>query len=120
MLTARFDCPDGPLPVLMHASDATAERLLKHGPLGADLIRFPAGGRVPTHTHPGAHMLFVLSGDGWVDCGKESVRLNPGVCYLVPAEAAHGIRAETELTLISVANDHRDAGSQERLNVVAE
>jgi quercetin dioxygenase-like cupin family protein len=104
----------------MTHSDATALRLLKHGPFGADLIRFPPGGRVPDHTHPGAHLLFVLGGLGWVDYEGEAARLEPGVCYLIPAGVRHGIRAESELTLLAVADDHRDAGSEDRLNVACE
>lgn len=114
---ARFDAPPGPLPVRMHASAATARELVAAGPFGADLIRFPAGGCVPDHTHPGAHILFVLSGTGWVDYEREPVRLEPGVCYLIPPGARHGIRAETELTLLAVANDRRPAGSSERLTL---
>lgn len=119
MLTANFATP-GALPIKMHASDATAKRLLKHGSFGADLIRFPAGGCVPPHTHPGSHMLFVLSGQGWVDCGNQSFFLSAGECYLIPSNVIHGIRAATEFTLISVADNHRDVANEDRLNVVVE
>lgn len=120
MLTANFANPQGVLPVKMYASDATAKRLLKHGPFGADLIRFPPNGCVPQHTHPGSHMLFVLSGSGWVDCDGLSFFLSAGDCYLIPSNKNHGIRAITEFTLISVADNHRDAGSEDRLNVITE
>lgn len=117
---ARFLVPPGPLGVPMASSDATALRLFKAGPFGADLIRFPAGGSVPDHTHPGSHMLFVLSGSGWVDYEGVPHRLAEGDCYYVPGSTRHGIRAEAELTLLSVADDHRDAGSPERLHVLAD
>lgn len=114
------DWAKGPLPLKMHASDATAVPLFAWGRFGADAIRFPAGGRVPDHTHPGAHILYVLSGTGWVDYEGEPTRLEPGVCYLIPGGARHGIRADTELTLLAVASDHRPADSPERLRVTAE
>ena len=114
---AIFDFPPGLLPLPMASSDATAARLLKDGPFGADLIRFPAGGQVQPHTHPGSHMLFVLSGSGWVDCESVPHRLVPGVCYLVPGGIRHGIRADSEMTLLAIANNHRDASSQERLDL---
>lgn len=112
---SRFDQPPGPLPVRMSASDATAARLLKLDNFAADLIRFPAGGRVADHTHPGDHILFVLSGTGWVDYDGTPHLLAPGDCYLIPGAVRHGIRGETELTLLAVANNHRDAVDPERL-----
>lgn len=115
MQIARFDAIPGPLDEPMALSDATGRRLLKHGDYGADLIRFPAGGRVGRHRHPGCHMLFVTLGLGWLDCGDESIRLEKGLCYCVPEGAWHAIRAETDLTLISIAFDHRDVASPERL-----
>lgn len=110
----------GPLPARMARSDATAMPLFADGRFGADVIRFPAGGRVADHTHPGSHVLYVLSGCGWVDFEGEPTQLSPGVCYLIPAGARHGIRAETELTLLAVASDHRPVNSEDRLRVVAE
>lgn len=116
MLTARFDLPPGPLPVRMHASDATAAPLID-APFGADLIRFPPGGRVADHTHAGGHILFVQSGAGWVDYEEVPHRLTPGVCYLIPPGVRHGIRAETELTLIAVGDARRPPGIAERLTL---
>lgn len=120
MLIARFDVTTGVLPVKMHASDATALELVSLAGFGADLIRFPVGGCVPSHTHPGSHILFVISGGGWVDYDGMTCPLQPGVCYLVPGGVVHGIRAETELTLLAVANDHRRAGAEDRLSVIGE
>lgn len=114
---ARFDQPAGPLPVRMASSDATAMPLVKDGAFGADVIRFPAGGRVADHTHPGGHILFALSGDGWVDYDGVPHRITPGFCYSIPGGVRHGIRADTELTLIAVADDHRDAGADARLDL---
>lgn len=107
----------GRLPVRMARSEATALPLFKVGQLGADVIRFPAGGRVPDHTHIGGHVLYVLSGTGWVDYDGVPWELAPGRAYLIPPMVRHGIRAETELTLLAVADNHRPAGSGERLFV---
>ena len=118
MLTqARFDAPAGVLEIKMVDSDATAKPLLKHGCFGADIIRFPPNGKIADHIHPGSHMLFVLSGFGWVDYEGVPTRLKPGVCYLIPAGIRHGIRATTELTLLAVGDDHREAGAAERLTL---
>jgi quercetin dioxygenase-like cupin family protein len=120
VLTLQESCwhvPPGELPITMHASDATAKPLLKSGEFGADLIRFPAGGSVADHTHAGDHMLFVVSGVGWVDYDGSPHRLEPGVCYLIPGEVRHGVRAETELTMLAVAARHIEVESVSRLRL---
>lgn len=114
---ARFDVP-GELPEQMAHSDGRGLRLAKLGRFGADLIRFAPGKGVGTHTHPGDHVLIVTGGTGWVDYDGVPYRLEPGVCYLVPGSVPHAIRAESELSLISIANDHRDVASEARLEVV--
>lgn len=108
------------LPVQMNSSDATAERLVKRGPFAADQIRFPPGGQVEAHTHPGDHILVCLSGSGTLWYAGERHDLVEGVVYMVPGSTPHAIyadRGET-LSLLSVANDHRDAGSPERLDLL--
>jgi len=115
-----LDIPQhGRLPVRMHTSDGTAYRLVKHGSFGSDLIRFPAGGCVPDHTHVGDHILYVLGGSGFVDYDGEPWPLEEGVIYLIPGMIRHAIRATTELTLLAIGNEHRDAAAEDRLNVVA-
>lgn len=115
--SSRFVEPPGALAEPMRHSDGRGKPLLKSGPFGADLIRFPVGGGVPPHTHPGEHMLFVLSGRGSLQFGEEWHALEPGFCYHVPAGVRHAIRAESELTLLSVANDHRGVSAEDRLDV---
>jgi len=119
VLLANFHVPLGPLPVAMAHSDGAALPLLKAGAFAADLIRFPPAGGVPEHTHPGAHMLFVVGGVGSLLTAGVRLDLRPGVCYLAPAGVPHSIHASARrhLSLVSVANDHRDAGSASRLNL---
>lgn len=115
---ATFRRPAGPLPHQMVNSDATGLPLLKDGGFAADLIRFPAGGCVRPHVHPGGHMLFVVGGSGELEFGGERVGLQNGVAYYVPGATPHAIYAETELTLISVSDDHRPVDAAERLEMV--
>ena len=116
--------PTGARDQVMHQSDATGQPLLLDGKFGADIIRFPAGGQVDTHVHDGAHMLFCLAGAGVVEYGSpsdadlESHSLYPGLCYLIPGQVPHAIRATTDLVLIAVGNDHRPVGSPARLDLV--
>ena len=107
--------PAAPLPISMKASDATAMALVKHGPFAADLIAFDPGGRVNTHTHPGAHILYVLDGEGTVEYADGDFPLEPGTIYLVPSNQPHAIQAKTRLRLLSIADDHKPADSTDRL-----
>jgi len=125
--TARWaalspDCalllPSGPLSVDMSNSQGTGSALLKEGDFGADLIRFGANEGVQNHTHEGAHILFVVKGEGWVDYEGYAHHLEPGMCYLIPSMSQHAIRAITELVLIAVGNKHRPLESSERMSPV--
>jgi quercetin dioxygenase-like cupin family protein len=109
-----------PRPVQMAQSDATAEPLLTNGTFGADILRFPEGGSVVPHSHPGDHLLFVLSGQGRLGHQGNVYELRPGLCYLVPGADVHSIYADTILVLLSIANDHRPAGSESRLDLAQE
>jgi quercetin dioxygenase-like cupin family protein len=107
------------LPERMCNSDATGLPLLKAGPFAADLIRFPAGGKVDLHTHPGNHMLFCVDGSGTVQYGDKLYELSPGVCYLIEGQTAHAVFAnnDSQLTLIAIADEHREVNSTTRLDM---
>lgn len=108
----------GTLPYQMCNSDGTGLPLLKDGQFGADIIRFAPGKGVMNHTHEGAHILIVIKGTGLVECNGVNYLLEPGVCYLIPSYVDHAIKAETELMMIAVGNDHRPVDSQERMQPV--
>lgn len=108
----------GILPLQMCHSDGTGLPLLKDGNFGADIIRFAAGKGVMNHTHEGAHILIVIKGTGFVEYNSIDYDLEPGLCYLIPSNVDHAIKATTELMLIAVGNNHRPVDSTERLDVV--
>lgn len=108
----------GSLPLQMAKSQGTAMRLLKLGAFGADLIRFAPGCCVEEHVHPGDHVLVVVSGSGWLRYGGTTHDLTDGMLYMVPGSTPHAIGAYgEEMTLISVANDHRDPVAEDRLEL---
>lgn len=116
----RFDAK-AKLP--MHESDAMGLPLLNDGcRFGADLIEFPPHGKVPMHTHPGAHCLFCIAGSGQVTVGRcVPDTITVGDCYLIQSGEPHEVSAGgSGLRLIVVGNDHRPVDSKERLDVVAE
>ena len=108
----------GRLPIQMHNSDGTALPLLEYEGFGADIIRFEGGKGVATHTHKGDHFLFVLKGEGFVEYYGVDYPLSPGLVYLVPGSVPHAIKATTELVLIAIGNEHRQADSEDRLDMV--
>jgi len=108
----------GILPIQMKHSDGTGLPLVAYKNFGADVVRFPAGKGVGTHTHIGAHILIVLEGEGFVEYEGVDHPLQPGIVYMIPGNIKHAIKATTELILIAVGNDHRPLDSEERLHVV--
>lgn len=125
--TAKFSDFDGTHMVVsqvergtkMANSMGTGDSLVEHNRFGADVIRFPAGGGVANHTHEGDHILFCIAGEGYVIYEGESHKLTPGVCYFVLGAVDHAIKADTNLVLIAVGNNHHPVGSSARMVPVA-
>lgn len=110
----------GVRPIPMCNSDGTGEPLLKIDSFGADVIRFGANEGVMNHTHEGDHILIVIKGEGFVECNKFDYPLEPGVCYMIPGNEEHAIKATTELVMIAVGNNHQALNSEARMNPVLE
>lgn len=108
----------GVRPIQMCNSDGTGTPLLRYKHFGADVIRFGAGEGVKNHVHEGDHILFVVKGEGFVEYHGKDTPLYPGLCYLVPGNVDHAIKATTELILIAVGNNHRTLDSIERMELV--
>lgn len=114
---SRFDRP---ATAAMHGSDAKGLPLLHDGNrFGADVIEFPPHGKVPDHTHTGAHFLFCIGGSGWVFVNNRPHQISVGDCYLIQSEEEHSVEAgRNGLRMIVVGNDHRPVDSAERLDVI--
>lgn len=104
--------------VKMCNSDGTGEPLLALNGFGADIIRFAGGEGVMNHTHVGDHILFVVKGRGFVEYDGVEYKLYPGICYLVPGNVDHAIRATQNLVLIAVGNMHQPLDSEERMKPI--
>jgi quercetin dioxygenase-like cupin family protein len=61
--------------------------------LGADLIEMAAGSSFRPHTHPGAHILFILAGEGVLTICGETHALRQGMTAFIPAELLHAVSA---------------------------
>jgi quercetin dioxygenase-like cupin family protein len=111
----------GDLSFAMHGSGGTGQPLVKDGAFAADMIRFSPGKGIPAHTHPGDHILVCLSGTGKLIFDGEIFPITIGTIYLVPGNVSHAILTDEndeELTLLSIANDHRPVESKERSNII--
>lgn len=103
----------------MSGSDAIGLQLVKHNNFAADMLDFGADQQTSLHTHVGEHILYVVSGHGWLDYANQTHGLEPGTCYFVPGAVPHRIRASAwGLTLLSVANQHQPVDSAARLEVL--
>lgn len=109
---------DGEKPLKMNNSFGTAFPLFTYEGFGADIIRFSAGEGVQNHIHEGDHILFTISGEGYVIYEGAPHKLAPGVCYFVKGSAAHAIKAVSTLVLIAVGNKHYPADSEKRMSPV--
>ncbi|MEZ2279336.1 MAG: cupin domain-containing protein [Microcoleus sp.] len=114
----RIVVDDEERPIKMCNSDGTGTALLALNGFGADMIRFAAGEGVMNHTHVGDHILFVVRGRGVVEYDGIEYELYPGVCYLVPGNVDHAIRAKQNLVLIAVGNMHQPLDNEERMKPI--
>ncbi len=114
----ELNITSGKRPIQMKHSDGTAQELLLLNKFWADLIRFDAGKGVWNHTHEGDHILLVLKGNWFVEYDWIDYELTPWIAYMVPGSVDHAIKATSELILIAIANDHRPADSEDRLDIV--
>ena len=104
--------------IQMCNSDGTGSPLFSFNGFGADVIRFAASKGVGNHVHEGDHILFVLKGFGFVEYNGVDHPLYPGLSYLIPGEVNHAIKANDDLVLIAVGNNHRPLDSQERMTPI--
>lgn len=52
-----------------------------------------AAGYTPFHSHPWEHEIYVLSGTGAVQVGKEQAEVGEGMALFIPPQVEHQIRA---------------------------
>lgn len=77
------------------------------GAMGVDLIEMDPNTSFPLHTHPGAHVLFILEGEGTVTIGGVAHPTRPGDCYFVPGQTPHAVSALQRHRFIAVGFPHR-------------
>ena len=116
--TGKLEVSSGERPIQMCNSDGTGSALLSLYGFGADIIRFGVNEGVPNHTHEGNHILFVVKGIGTVEYNGTEHKLYPGLCYFIPGQVDHAIKAKEELVLIAVGDNHQPLDSEARMTPV--
>jgi uncharacterized cupin superfamily protein len=86
--------------------------------MGIDLIDMNPGTAFPLHTHPGAHILFILKGEGTVTIGEEVYATRPGDCYFIPGDLPHGVGATQHHKLLAIGFPHKGLENPQRMDIV--
>lgn len=105
-------------PIEMHGAAATGLGLVSNGVIGADIIRLPAGGGFPPHTHPGHHVLVVVGGQGTITYNGRVYPTQAGEIYLVEGSVPHAVGAISDHVILAVGAPHRPVASQDRMKTV--
>lgn len=89
------------------------------GLIGADVIQMPPHTGFPVHTHPGHHVLLIVSGYGTL-ADSDGVHLTaPGDLLLIPGELPHAVGAAHEAqTILAIGAPHKVTADPLRMTTV--
>ncbi|MGH8931683.1 MAG: GNAT family N-acetyltransferase [Egibacteraceae bacterium] len=91
--------------------------------IGVDRIIMRSGMQFEPHTHPGAHILFVLRSRGFVHVDGVDYEMVAGDTIYIPANYAHAVktnhRVAEPLELLAFGVPHMPVSSAERMTVVS-
>lgn len=91
--------------------------------IGLDRIVMQRGSAFPLHAHEGDHVLWVLSGNGWLRINGINYPLSEGDAVYVPADYPHGVlgpTVDTPLEILSFGVPHHRIQSLERMRLMPE
>ena len=89
-----------------------------HHVMGIDLLDMEPGAAFPLHTHPGAHILYVLEGEGSVTIDGQTFVTRPGDCYFIPGLLPHAVGAIQHHRLLAIGFPHKELEDPYRMDVV--
>lgn len=107
-----------PAGVEMYGTKATGAPLVSNGFLGVDMIRVPAGEGFAPHTHPGDHLLIVVSGESTITYDGRIYRACAGEVYMVEGAVPHAVGAITDTAILAVGAPHRPVDAVDRQELV--
>ena len=90
--------------------------------IGLDLMQMQPGSSFPLHTHSGDHVIYVISGRGFVQVGDKNNPVKEGDSVFIPAELSHGFNACSDakepMLFVAVGHPHRNLSSTQRMRLV--
>lgn len=116
--------PDGAVLPGIRGVSGVAEFLESGTEMGADRILMDSGSQFELHTHPGAHILYVLRSKGFIHVAGVDYEMAEGDTVYVPALFAHGVKTnpdvEEPLELLAIGVPHMPVDSTSRMTMVDE
>jgi quercetin dioxygenase-like cupin family protein len=90
--------------------------------VGADRIIMQPGAEFELHTHPGAHILYVLAAHGFIHINGIDYAMAKGDTVYVPAAYPHGVKTDPAvrdpLELLAFGVPHMPLSSRHRMSLV--
>jgi quercetin dioxygenase-like cupin family protein len=90
--------------------------------IGADRIIMESGSQFELHTHPGAHILYVVRSRGYIHIDGVDYEMGDGDTVFVPANYAHGVKTNLSvaepLEILAFGVPHMPLESAERMTLV--
>lgn len=102
----------------VHGAPARGVAMLTNGHLGADLLHVAAGNQFPVHTHPGDHLLYVVSGRGTISIGNVTYEVAEGDLHMVPGAIPHAVGAIDDHIILAIGAPHKTVDSPDRMALV--
>jgi quercetin dioxygenase-like cupin family protein len=104
---------------------AGAAEVIENGwEVGVDRLKMEPGSAFELHTHPGAHILYVLRSQGYIRIDGVDHELVEGDTVYVPAKHAHGIKTNPRVSqpfeLLAFGVPHMPISSRERMTLIDE
>lgn len=117
--TVKMIDPDG-LPLEGIEGVSGANEIIDSGiEIGADRIIMQPGSQFELHTHPGAHILYVLKSRGFIHVDGVDYEMTAGDTVYVPAQFAHGVKTNPKVDepfeILSFGVPHMPIDSAERM-----
>jgi quercetin dioxygenase-like cupin family protein len=90
--------------------------------IGVDRLIMKSGSAFELHTHPGAHVLYVLASRGYIHIDGVDYEMKVGDTVYVPADYAHGVKTDSRvdepLEILAFGVPHMPVESKDRMTLV--
>ena len=87
--------------------------------IGSDYVRMEPGSRFPLHEHEGDHVIYFISGEGFVRIDREDIPVRAGHCIHIPGEYPHGVWVDPSATepfvFVAVGHPHKHVDAPDRM-----